>query len=328
MKGQARTVIVALGLVSGCGGSGGGDGGGGGLTLGSTDSDGSGGNPGTTNEVFDVAAGTSGNGGGDNEGDGGCKKVDFLFVIDSSNSMGTNQAQLIASFPEFVSTIQATLSEVESFHVGVVTSDAYTYNAPGCTEAGSLVTQTGGKESSMQVCDPFAEGFRFMTEADDLGLTFACAAQVGTGGDNDETMALGATRAVAQDMNAAGACNDGFVRDDALLVVVLITDEDDPGSCSGNCGSPGDPASWFQDVVAAKSTASNVVALSLTRGAPGNGCGAEQGTEKDGTRIMEFVRLFGQNGLLGDICANTFGPFFDEAVGLIDSACGDFTPPG
>ena len=82
------------------------------------------------------------------------------------------------------------------------------------------------------------------------------------------------------------------------------------------------------DVGAPAIVATNVVALSLTRGAPGNICGVAQGTEKDGARIMQFVNLFGGNGLLGDICAASFGPFFDQAVGLISSACGDFTPPG
>ncbi len=260
----------------------------------------------------------------------GCKKVDFLFVIDDSNSMGTNQAELIRSFPEFVTTIQSSLASVQSYHVGVVTSDQYEFNEPGCTMYGALVTQTGGKESSARQCDPYAGGARFMTDADDLMATFACAAQVGTGGDNDEAMMSSATAAIA--MNATGACNEGFARSDALLVVVLITDEDDPGTCVNggmSCnGSPGDPQDWYDHFVSVKGVATNVVALSLTRGSPSNACSFAQGTEKDGTRIMQFVQLFGGNGLLGDICAQSFGPFFDDAVALIQSACSEFTPQG
>ncbi len=107
---------------------------------------------------------------------------------------------------------------------------------------------------------------------------------------------------------------------------MLITDEDDPGS--GDPGSPGDPASWFQEIVTVKGTANNVVTLSLTRGSPGNVFGQAQGTELDGVRIMQFAQMFDQNGLVGDICAPSFGPFFDQAVGLIDSACDGFRPPG
>ncbi len=271
-------------------------------------------------------------GGGDDGGASGCKKVDFLFVIDSSNSMATNQAQLIASFPEFVDGIVGTLEQVDDFHVGVVTSDAYPWNAPGCQMLGALVTQTGGKDSGMETCGPFAEGHRFMTQADDLPTAFACAALIGTGGANDEKMMGGAINAISPALNANGGCNEGFIRDDALLVLVLITDEDDPGTCVGggfDCmGSPGDPTTWYDDVVAVKHHTENVVMLSLTRGAPNNVCGPPQGTELDGTRIMQFASLFGPTGLLGDICAPSFGPFFEQAVGLIDSACDGFVPPG
>ncbi len=270
--------------------------------------------------------------GDEQSGDDGCEKVDFLFVIDSSNSMETNQAELIASFPEFVATIQSTLESVDSYHVGVVTSDAYEFNEDGCTDMGALVTQTGGKDSGMETCSPFATPARFLTEADDLPSAFACIGQVGTDGANDEAMLAGALGAISPALNEAGACNDGFLRDDALLVMVLITDEDDPGTCiDGNqsCeGSPGDPMEWHDEVVDRKGGhPENVVVLSLTRGSPGNACDEAQGTEKDGERVMAFAQLFGATGSVGDICADSFGPFFSAAVGQIESACGGFIEP-
>lgn len=284
-------------------------------------------------ERFDLGESGSGGSGGAESDNRGCEKVDFLFVIDSSNSMATNQSELIASFPEFVDGIQNTLVDVTSYHVGVVTSDPYAFNESGCTEIGALVTETGGKDSSAQTCGPYAGGARYMTDADDLPTAFSCAAQVGTGGENDEKMVLGAASAVSAPLNAAGACNEGFVRDDALLVMTFITDEDDPGTCiNGNqsCdGSPGDPASWAQGFIDIKSgNVENVVVLSLVRGAPGNSCGFPQGTELDGDRIMELTNQFGTNGIIGDICANSFGPFFEQAISVIESACGDFIPPG
>ncbi|HET6584825.1 MAG TPA: hypothetical protein VFG69_15310 [Nannocystaceae bacterium] len=257
--------------------------------------------------------------------DEGCTKVDFLFVIDNSNSMATNQGELVASFPEFVAAIESTLTEVESFHVGVVTSDAYQFNAPGCTAMGALVTQTGGVNSSNAVCNPFADGFRYMTDADDLDNDFACAALVGTAGANDEQMMAGALGAISDPLNMAGGCNDGFLRDDALLVAVFISDEDDPGSSL--VGSPGDPNTWLAAFVAAKGVVENTVVLTLTRGSPGNVCGGAQGSEVDGTRLMQFAQLFGANGFMGDICAASFGPFFDGAVDVIASACDNFEPP-
>ena len=40
------------------------------------------------------------------------------------------------------------LEEVESYHVGVVTTDAYSPNIPGCQALSSLVVSTGGSSSS------------------------------------------------------------------------------------------------------------------------------------------------------------------------------------
>ena len=255
----------------------------------------------------------------------GCTKVDFLFIIDNSNSMATNQGELVASFPEFVMGIESTLTNVDSFNVGVVTSDAYSFNGPGCTQIGAVVTETGGVNSSNAVCDPFAAGNRYMTELDDLPNDFACAALVGTAGNNDENMMEGALEAISPGLNAVGACNAGFIRPDALLVMVFITDEDDPGS--SGVGSPGDPNSWYDDVIAVKMFEENVVVLTLTRGSPGNVCGGPQGSEIDGARLMQFATLFGANGFLGDICAASFGPFFDQAIGVIEGACESFMPP-
>lgn len=291
----------------------------------------SGGTSDGTGMKFDVVGDdeTGATQGGDEGGEEGCQKVDFLFVIDSSNSLKEEQAQLIGSFPGFVSKIQETVA-AQDYHVGVVTSDAYMFNN-GCTEPGALVTGTGGKDSSMAVCGPFVDGFNWMSQNDDLGSAFACTAQIGTGGANDEAMLRGATRAIAADMNAPGACNDSFIRDDALLVLVLITDEDDPGTCilgQLDCeGSPGEPADWFQEIAAAKATEANVVVLSLVWGAPNNVCGPPPGTEKLGQRIMDFTNMF-THAFIGDICAPSYDGFFAEAVAGIDMACDDFIPPG
>lgn len=273
---------------------------------------------------LDVAEGETG--GDDPEGESDtCREVDFLFVVDSSNSMETNQMELVRSFPEFSKGIESDLEGVISYHVGVVTSDAYAFNAAGCTEIGALVTQTGGLYSSSQACGPYTEGYAWMSAADDLDDAFSCAAAVGTEGANEEHVVEAAMRAVSPDLNAAGACNEGFIRDGALLVLTFITDEDDPGTCTlgGACGgTDGEPADWYQHFVDLKGgKTEDLVGLALVRGAEGNACEDAKGSEKDGERIMELVDLFGDRGLVGDICADSFGPFFRDAIALIDSAC-------
>ncbi|MCA9712430.1 MAG: hypothetical protein KDK70_41730, partial [Myxococcales bacterium] len=151
----------------------------------------------------------------------GCGGIDFLFVIDDSGSMAAHQASLLASFPGFIDAIQTSLEGItDNYHVGVITSDDYAFNEPGCQSLGDLVTQTGGDDALGQVCTPFAEGNRYATEQDDLAVAFPCMAQVGTDGSFIELPVTGAIAALDAAHNGAGACNDGFLRDDAVLVVV------------------------------------------------------------------------------------------------------------
>ena len=167
-----------------------------------------------------------------------CAAVDILVVVDDSASMADNQVSLAASFPGFVDKLRERLAFSRSFHVGVVTSDDYWHNAAGCQNIGDLVTQTGGPESSNADCAPFQEGHRFMTEREpDLLASFSCAARVGSTGADDEKVMRALLNAVSAEKNAPGGCNEGFLRQDSLLVILILTDEDDvPDVCqSGTC---------------------------------------------------------------------------------------------
>src|SRR5262249_10251979 len=69
-------------------------------------------------------------------------------------------------------------------------------------------------------------GKRYLTSS--LGQSqikelFPCMAKVGTFGSGAE-LPMSAAVAALTEQAKAGACNDGFLRDDALLVVTVITD--------------------------------------------------------------------------------------------------------
>jgi hypothetical protein len=245
--------------------------------------------------------------------DESCGMVDFLFVIDNSGSMSDEQISLINNFPTFITGIETTLDSVDSIHVGVTTTDDYAYNMIGCNGIGSLVVQTGGGDSSMAMCGPYEEGDNFMTEdEDDLGAAFACAAQVGTDGSADERQMQAVLSAVDGTHGGVDQCNEDFIREDALLVIVIITDEPD-------ANTPGDSMSWFQTVVDAKDgIPENVVVVSLINTPMGN-CGFEAALT-----IADFTTKFGINGFMADICLPDYGPVFDQAVAIIDVACDNF----
>lgn len=253
-----------------------------------------------------------------------CSKVDILFVIDDSGSMADNQQSLIRSFPGFIDGMRRKLAGALDYHVGVVTSDDYGGNAAGCRKIGSLVTRTGGPKSSQKDCGPFAgpAGRRYLTSDDtDLKERFACIAQVGAGGADDERMARGLLNAIAPTAAAKGACNEGFLRPDSLLVVVVISDEDDvPDGCDGmTCatnGSGGTPDDWFAEFKKHRPLTENVVVLSLIGRRANNPCGAVPAS-----RLMRFTNFFGAHGYLGDVCAPSYDSFFESALPLISSVC-------
>jgi hypothetical protein len=252
-----------------------------------------------------------------------CSLVDLLFVIDDSNSMLGEQSNLIASFDGFIAGIQANLAEVNDYHIGVVTTDAYALNQDGCRMLGALVT-----ESAAGVCGPWAEG-RYISLADELAPSFTCAANVGPGGDTNERQIDAALQALGPELAGPGACNEGFLRDEALLVLVLITDEDDPGSPLPGQGSPGDPNDWYAQLVARKGVETNVVVLALAGRAPPNACDNDVPFEgaQIAYRIEEFVEKF-TYGEMGDVCVDDYSGFFAGALELIHDACINFTPEG
>lgn len=247
-----------------------------------------------------------------------CVKIDLLFVVDNSSSMKQEQVNLVASFPTFVSEMQEQLKDAESLHIGVVSTDEYEHNEPLCADTlGALVTQTGGEGASGAVCGPYAGGHRFMTEDDDLPTAFTCAAQVGIDGSGDEMPIDAALAALGPDLASPGSCNEQFMREDALLVLVIITDEEEDGSA-------GDPPQWFSAITGLKGgVETNIVVLSLI-GPKNPAC---KDAAEIGERLTEFTEMF-TYGSVGQICAANYQMFFHDAIAGIAEACDNFMPPG
>jgi hypothetical protein len=269
-------------------------------------------------------------------GQDGCEAVDFLFVVDDSSSMSEHQANLIANVPAFVEGIEATLDQVESIQVGVIATDPYSGNPGQCILLGALVTSTEdqGADSSNMICGPYADGFNYMTQADNLTETFGCAAQVGTIGNGFERPMEAMVTTLGKSLDVAGGCNEGFLRSNALLVIVVITDEyDGPGDpeamnpARDPPTSLGTPQTWYDAVVAAKGGfPENAAALVITNYDDGPCPPADLG--HDGINLVEWVEQFGDNGFLGGICEPDYGPMFEDARAVIETACDNFVPAG
>lgn len=244
---------------------------------------------------------------------GGCRKVDYLFIIDNSASMLLYQRQLVESFSIFIEGVEQTQASLESVHLGVVTTDTYSGNVdnpdPSCLALGGLITKTEGHNSSEAQCGPYAEGHPYMTERDDLDVTFPCAAQVGTTGNNEE-QPLGALTGAIVDLDQPGLCNDGFIRDDALLVVVIVSDEDDPGPVDFR----------YERLVEAKGgRADNVVVVGLVN-EPDTDCSLT-GYAREAVFLTEFIGMF-TYGFVAPVCGD-YTSTFQQAIAVVEEACSD-----
>ena len=279
---------------------------------------------GETGPLLDLGSGGGmTTGGTEGVGETPCERVDLLFVIDNSSSMRGEQEELIASFPGFIEGIQSNLAEVGDYHVGVVTTDEYEGNSFFCQSLGALVTGTTGEYSSNATCGPYADGYNFMSQNDDLASEFACAAKVGVDGALAEKPMAAMLRAVSPGLSASGACNEGFIREDALLVVVIITDEED--NEGGNFpGSPGNPQQWFDQLVGSKGgIETNIVVVAIAGFPAPNQCTTD--TAEHAVRVLEFADLF-THGYKGDVCTPSYAAYFSQAIGVIADACEQFTP--
>ncbi|HET6582409.1 MAG TPA: hypothetical protein VFG69_03155 [Nannocystaceae bacterium] len=238
-----------------------------------------------------------------------CDEVDVLFVIDDSPSMGDNQRKLAENYDVFVDGVTALVDNRTDVHLGVVTTDAYSHNVAGCRDLGDLVVQTGGYGSSDETCGPYAAGTNYITDADDVDAAFTCAARVGTSGATLEQPMTAAARAIGVESGAAGECNEGFVREDAMLVIVFVTDED--GEHEAELA--------YDRLMEARSGNENSVVVVTLANLPGGDCplGNHAAIANELAALTEMFEF----GFAGPVCAKDYTDVFRQAVDVVAAAC-------
>ena len=174
-------------------------------------------------------------------------------------------------------------------------------------------------------------GHRYLVEGQpDLVDAFGCIADVGTGGNGFERLMEAMSNAVGP-WSAPGGCNDGFIREEAILVVTFVTDEDEACIDSNEVCSEGTPANWKQDLVEAKGGNEAAIVIlgvfgdnDLTNGI----CGPFDPYVGTGALaaplLREFVDSFGEQGHFCSVCLPDYGECFQDAVNTIDMTCDDF----
>lgn len=212
-------------------------------------------------------------------------KVDILWVVDNSNSMSEEQAALADGFIAFAGQLEASGTD---FQIGVVTT-SFDYDDEA---RGELMG------------DP-----KWITNEDDYETLFAeRATSAGVlGADKEKGLEAGLYALSPSGLAGPGGYNEGFIRSDAQLLVIFVSDEDD---CSDGGSLEGEAATacytsqdkltpvtdFVEDYRKLKPNEDDVSASSIV-GTRNSTCSEVV----EGSRYLVFTGLMG--GLNGDICS-------------------------
>jgi hypothetical protein len=239
-----------------------------------------------------------------------CERIDILFVIDGSGSMMDEQAALQGEdgnppvFAEFTDALVADLVDVEDFHVGVISAqpDDITLH----THSGAPL-DFPSPETDCGLPQPWIGG-----PSATLAEDFACLAA--TRSDMVEVPARNAVEALQSELNA------GFLRDDSLLIVVILTDEDEQTAVLDNM----DIHRGLLDAVGGE--LDRLLLLSIA-GDPGiyemplTICEGPYGHAAPGRRLTTIARSLRERGFTQGICDGDMASTFEELLGSVISIC-------
>jgi hypothetical protein len=153
-------------------------------------------------------------------------KVDILWVVDSSGSMSEEQSYLGANFSSFITQLTQTSTD---FQIGVTSTDVCDTGSPSLFPSNLRYCPTVDGSSATRLKGSLvgSPGARVLTRnTPDLANRFVSNARVGTTGSSYEHGLTAMKMAIGK--SVAGQ-NDGLVRSDAFLAVIVVSDEEDDG---------------------------------------------------------------------------------------------------
>ncbi len=161
------------------------------------------------------------------------RKVDILWVVDSSGSMAPKQARLAASFNGFINQLVTATPPID-FHIAVVTTDTDDPAVRGALRPWNLAPRSG----DYIACLPQMAGGTLCNTSATVGgststaaLAFNQMSLVGTNGSAQERGLLAVYLALTNPANLSTPTAEKFIRSDAALYVIVVSDEDD-SSCN------------------------------------------------------------------------------------------------
>jgi hypothetical protein len=199
----------------------------------------------------------------------GNNATDILFVVDNSCSMSDEQSALAVNFSSFLQIVDAL--DVD-YHLGVATTD---------------LGDTGQLQGTTRYISP---------NTPDPAGTFSANVNLGINGSGIEQGFHSAYLALSSPNIDPGGFNDGFMRDDAGLRIIQVSDENEQsGSASGSLGGPTNYVAYWQSL---KANPDHVVVSDISGGL--TGCSGAGGSASTGADFVTATTMTG--GVSASIC--------------------------
>lgn len=220
-------------------------------------------------------------------------EVDILLVVDNSCSMQPYQQQLADNFDNFLTYFVEGNVDYQIGVVSTTTRDSFSTSRDCQAEADSL---PGG--------GILLDGAIITPDTNNASSRFSEIVNVGICGDPTEA-GLEAAR-LALDYASSGDENRGFLRDDAFLSIIFVSDEQDASIDPVN-----DYLNDFRAVKAAVSERADMNASALVVSDEGACSNAQINSGATlGSRYVDVANQSG--GLVGNICSDEFDSIVTE----------------
>jgi len=264
-----------------------------------------------------------------------CKHLDVVIAVDPSGSMSEEMSAMASEVfggPNGFARSLINISDgLDDYQVGTLDAcpTPASFNTTG--EAPGPDQDNGSVDCNFASDQPWIVGTALRAPAD-VTAEFECVGAIDrvknmtTGnitagtctGDNDDERPVQAAIAALTDPFISNE-NAGFMRPDALLVVIAITDEDEHTI-------PDTSAQQLYDqLVAAKGDVNNIVFLGI---GGGSDCTGAYGTAENSQKLHNVADLFiaQERGVWWDLCQGNLGGGLDQALQVIETACDEFDP--
>jgi len=253
-------------------------------------------------------------------------EVDILFVVDDSISMCEEQDRLVSSFDEFIA--QASVWE-NDYHIGIISVNVVDEAVIGRLNRGDssvtprFITKSGSAQSQFANlvnlgCDDESESSEAGLQAAQTGLAapLTTDTEVTCSGTSDCTSN---PNICADPSNCPYTCidgscggfNKGFMREDAQLEIIILSDEEDQSSAA---------ISLYVDFLTnikgwanvGRMHVNSIVGVKDVPSGSGDGdcVASDGGTASHGYRYIQASEDTG--GKYGSICESTFEPIMSE----------------